>query len=245
MEAIDKWAKEAIEMMPHNESVADLEDNPCVQHWKNMIDKLTLKMWGVFDETGIFLTLCHHGFILMVANMVRSGELAKYPLAVVESMLNAFGPNLAFGYDIGCKFGSTVNSSPLGARARSLSHQCLVGAFHGHAHNRICQLDHLATYTKGLGLEDLKGCEWFFSRSNGLASSVRHASVFHQKQAITEYCKHLNAFDTYQSLSAFLVNNYKQALSIIASKPTLKHAMVALGVEQDEVFEGWLEDEQV
>lgn len=40
-----------------------------------MIDELAAKMWGVFDETGIFLSLCRHGFALLVADMVRSGEL--------------------------------------------------------------------------------------------------------------------------------------------------------------------------
>lgn len=242
-EVVNKWAKEALAMMP-DDGIDDSEDNPCAQHWKNMIDELTSKVWGVFDETGIFLTLCHHGFVLMVADMVRSGELAKYPLTVVNSMLDTFGADLAFGYDIGCKFGSTVNASPLGTKARALSHHCLVGAFHGHAHNRLCQLSHLATYTKGLGLEDLEGCERFFSKSNGLASSVRHASVFHQKRAITEYCKHLDTFKTYQTLSTFLVNNYKQAVSILDSKPILECSMVGLGIGGEAVFEEWLEDER-
>jgi hypothetical protein len=40
-----------------------------------MNDNLTSRMWGVFDETGIFLALCRHGFVLLVADMVRSGEL--------------------------------------------------------------------------------------------------------------------------------------------------------------------------
>lgn len=242
-EAVDKWAKEALEMMP-DEEVEDSEDNPCAQRWKNMIDELTSKVWGVFDETGIFLTLCRHGFVLMVADMVRSGELAKYPLAVVDSMLDTFGSDLAFGYDIGCKFGSTVNTSPLGNKARALSHHCLVGAFHGHAHNRLCQLSNLATYKEGLGLEDLEGCERFFSKSNGLASSVRHASVFHRKQTITEYCKHLDTFETYQSLSTFLVNNYKQAVLILNSKPVLVRAMAGLGIDDEVVFEEWLEEER-
>lgn len=40
-----------------------------------MIDDVTSKMWGIFDETEIFLALCRHGFVLVVADMVRSGEL--------------------------------------------------------------------------------------------------------------------------------------------------------------------------
>jgi hypothetical protein len=40
-----------------------------------MATELTARMWGIFDETGVFLCLCRHGFVLLVADMVRSGEL--------------------------------------------------------------------------------------------------------------------------------------------------------------------------
>jgi len=77
----------------------------------------------------------------------------------------------------------------------------LVGIFHGHAHNRLCQLQYLATYVKGMGLEDLEGCERFFSKSNALATSVRHSSIFHRKQKITEFVRHMDTNETYQNLS--------------------------------------------
>lgn len=40
-----------------------------------MMNEMTAKMWGVFEETGIFLALCRHGFVLLVMDMIRSGEL--------------------------------------------------------------------------------------------------------------------------------------------------------------------------
>jgi hypothetical protein len=40
-----------------------------------MIDHITARMWNYFDETGIFLALCRHGFALLVVDMVRSGEM--------------------------------------------------------------------------------------------------------------------------------------------------------------------------
>jgi len=40
-----------------------------------MKDEVTARTWGIFDETGIFLALCRHGFVLLVADMVKSGEL--------------------------------------------------------------------------------------------------------------------------------------------------------------------------
>ena len=64
--------------------VADeYEANPCEDQWHNMANDMTSRMWGVFDETGIFVCLCHHGFVAIAADMVQSGELAKYPLAVL------------------------------------------------------------------------------------------------------------------------------------------------------------------
>ncbi|KAK0462163.1 hypothetical protein IW261DRAFT_1348442, partial [Armillaria novae-zelandiae] len=48
--------------------------SPCKEHWKNMSDDWTSKMWGVFEETGFFLSLCRHGSVLVGTDMVRSGE---------------------------------------------------------------------------------------------------------------------------------------------------------------------------
>ncbi|KAI6006888.1 hypothetical protein EDD15DRAFT_2152778, partial [Pisolithus albus] len=71
---------------------------------------------------------------------------AKYPLAVVSKLLDMFGDNLAGGYDIGCKFGATLNRSVVGPRAQALNYTSLVPAFHGYAHRRLCQLRFLARY---------------------------------------------------------------------------------------------------
>ncbi|KAG1787544.1 hypothetical protein EV424DRAFT_1340062 [Suillus variegatus] len=226
-------------------SLDDDKDNPCAGCWKNMQDEKTKKMWGVFDESGIFMSICRHGFSLVIADMVQSGEQAKYPLAVVSKLLDTFGSNLGGGYDIGCRFKTTLSRSSLGQRARELNHTSLVGAFHGHAHQRLCQLDHLATYVDGLGLEDLEGCERTFSKSNALASSVRYTSVFHRRQAIAHYFEHNDDYKIYANLSTFLYNNYKQALRIISdgtnSLPKLMHE---LGLKDKSVFDTWLAEER-
>jgi hypothetical protein len=119
-------------------------------------------------------------------------------------MLDVFGKDLGGGFDIGCRFETTLAKSPLGPRARELNHTSLVGSFHGHAHRRLCQLLHLATYIKGMGLEDLEGCERAFSKSNALASSVRYASVFHRIQAIATYFEHNDNMEVFQNLSEYI-----------------------------------------
>lgn len=49
--------------------------NPCASHWKAVATDETKKMWGMFEETGIFASACRHAMILWLADMVRSGEL--------------------------------------------------------------------------------------------------------------------------------------------------------------------------
>ena len=143
---------------------------------------------------------------------------SKYPLAIVAKMLDVFGQDLALGYDIGCRFETTIRNSPLGPTAIAKNHRCLVGAFHGHAHNRLCQSRYLATYVKGLGLEDLESCERFFAKSNSLASSTRYASVFHRRQAISEYARYTDKFDTYQNL-CMSETQHNLPILILVSQP--------------------------
>ncbi|KAK0464023.1 hypothetical protein IW261DRAFT_1427524 [Armillaria novae-zelandiae] len=156
---VDHWSKDAISDV---EVVNKETASPCEEHWKNMLDDHTSKMWGVFEETRFFLSLCCHGSVLIGADMVRSGEQAKYPLAIVERLLKVFG----------------------------------------------------------LGLEDLKTLEHFFSKSNALAARDRYTS-------------------------SFLCNNYQQALEIIESYPALKKSMHELGVTDKTEFESWLREEEV
>ncbi|KAJ6447724.1 hypothetical protein C8R45DRAFT_948397 [Mycena sanguinolenta] len=230
-ERVDKWAKDRVADI----LLCDVK-NPCSDRWKNMIDDVTSRMWGIFDETGIFLALCRHGFVLVVVDMVRSGELSKYPLAIVNELLNAFGLKIGGGYGIGCHFKTTLGNSNLGDKAHANHFQSLVGSFHGHAHNRLCQLSFLATYVEGLGLEDLEGCERYFSRSNGLAKSVRYASKFHRRQDITTFMKQIDNLETYANLSKFLCNNYRQALKILKTEPELKQWMAREGVDDYDSF---------
>jgi len=184
-EQVDEWAKEVL-----MEEVLGFDyddDNPCAEHWRNMKTELTAKMWGMFKETGLFLALSawlcscigRYGAQWQTVSNFSGYHLhtlsltfylsSKYPLAIVSKMIDIFGADLGHGYDIGCCFKTTINKSLLGPKASTANHTCLVGAFHGHAHNCLCQLCFLATYVEGLGLEGLEGFEWFSSLSNTLA----------------------------------------------------------------------------
>jgi hypothetical protein len=47
----------------------------CTENWKAAAAESKKRTWEVFDEAGIFASACRHGFILWIADMVRSGEL--------------------------------------------------------------------------------------------------------------------------------------------------------------------------
>ena len=120
-------------------------------------------------------------------------------------MLDTFGKNQGGSYNIECQFETTLNNSSLGSKAQELNYTSLVDTFHGHAHRRLCQLSHLTTYRKGLGLEDLDVCEHAFSWSNPMAAIVRHMSPFHRMQTILQYFQYTDDIETYLNLSKFIL----------------------------------------
>lgn len=53
------------------------EDSPtvCLERWKNAGPEARKKMFSLFSVTGIFIVVCRHGHVLVMCDMVRSGEL--------------------------------------------------------------------------------------------------------------------------------------------------------------------------
>ncbi|KAJ6522137.1 hypothetical protein DFH09DRAFT_938515, partial [Mycena vulgaris] len=243
---VDKWGKDGESDLiksfaPATESGGSEveEDSGCSERWQNMKEEVTSRAYGLYDETGIFPALCRHGFVLKMVDMVKSGELAKYPLAIVHHLLDILG-TVAMGYEVGCKLDKTIKAHPaLKGLAHEKAFRSLVGAFHGHGHNRLCGVDNLTIYVRGVGLEALEGCEILFSKSNALASTTRYSSRFHRQRAITTYFKHADTFDTYQGLTLMLCNKYRRALAIRATHGVLREAMVRLGVQSRDEFETW------
>ena len=117
---------------------------------------------------------------------------AKYPLAMANKLIQVYGKDIGCGYDIGCAFSKTLGVSSLGPAARENNFHCLVGAFHGHAHNRACQLVWHPLYVTGAGRSDFEGCERVFSSTNEESSGTRHSSKFHHRQI---YIEHLDFWD--------------------------------------------------
>jgi Kyakuja-Dileera-Zisupton transposase len=113
---------------------------------------------------------------------------AKYGLALVDRLIDLYGSNLVVGYNIGCAFDSTVKGSTLlGDKAHDSQLRFVIPSFHGHAHNRRCQIFWHPLFIYDVGLEDFETCERIFSASNHLASTTRYSTAFHRRQAIEEH----------------------------------------------------------
>ncbi|TFY51701.1 hypothetical protein EVJ58_g10428, partial [Rhodofomes roseus] len=185
----------------------------CVERWRNAGPESRKKMFALFAVTGVFVCVCRHGHLLAICDMIRSGELMKYPLAIIDRLMNVYGSDILVGYDIACAFARTVANSSLAQRAKDMRLTGIVPAFHGHGHNRGCQVHWHPRYFIGAGKEDFEGCERLFSASNHLASGTRLASAFHRHQAIVEFFSHWDDSKHAES-GNFIYNNYRQALAI-------------------------------
>ncbi|KAG2140551.1 hypothetical protein DEU56DRAFT_870908 [Suillus clintonianus] len=158
--------------------------------------------FSFFDESRIFIAACRHRFVLVACDMLRSGELAKYPLALIDKLLGVYGPNGGCAYDIGCAFSKTLSSSSLASQVNNLGFRMML---HWHL-----------LYIPGTGHSEGEGCEHIFSASNKLARSTRHASPFHRHQSIEEHFSFWDK-DKYAVLSNFLWNHYREALKVITT----------------------------
>ncbi|KAG1721782.1 uncharacterized protein EDB91DRAFT_1088352 [Suillus paluster] len=114
----------------------------CVDCWCNAAPKSCKKMFAIFKKSGIFVTVCQHGM--------------KYPIASVKKPMDVFGSDIFYGYDIKCTFEKIIQWSSLADDAKYLNLQGVVPAFHRHAHNHLCQVEHHSKYKVGAGKEDFE-----------------------------------------------------------------------------------------
>ncbi|KAG2336338.1 hypothetical protein BDR05DRAFT_978809 [Suillus weaverae] len=173
------------------------------------------RMFTVFQKSGIFVSVCQHGVLLTICDMVQSGKLMKYPLATINHLMEVYQQPFLYGYDIKCAFNKILLQSSLLSSVCHLGVDGVVNGFHGHAHNHLCQVQHHCKYKMGAGKEDFKTCERTFSESNALAPETRNSSKFHYHQALNQHFRFMAA-DKYASLSTFIYHNYVQALNCIA-----------------------------
>ncbi|KAG1837662.1 hypothetical protein F4604DRAFT_1885677 [Suillus subluteus] len=124
----------------------------CSKNWKAAASDEKKRMWAIFKETGIFVAACCHGFILWYADMVQSGELAKYPLAIISKVLGVLGECSLGAYDIGCGFTSTIENSSLGENFRKMESRI--------ASNQLATVTHYSSSYRRHALLELFFKQW-------------------------------------------------------------------------------------
>ncbi|KAI1782046.1 hypothetical protein LXA43DRAFT_977781 [Ganoderma leucocontextum] len=188
-------------------------DSACATNWKAATSDEKKRSWSAFHETGIFASCCRHGIMLWIIDMVKSGELAKFPLAVVAKLLELF-EKLFVAFDIGCVFQVTVSNSSLGAKFKASGSRVCVNAFHGYSHSYPCQVQHHPNVIEGIRIEDFETLERTFSKSNELAGVIRFASAYRRCALIHAFFQQYDE-EKYTAIGSMLYDNYKQALRII------------------------------
>ncbi|KAG1859690.1 hypothetical protein F4604DRAFT_1684643 [Suillus subluteus] len=169
-------------------------NNTCTERWTAAKSVEEDKI-SVFEQTGIFILACQHGFVECIMEMKCSGDLVKYGLAVINQLLEVYGQDQGLGHDIGCPSRKTIAASSIGNLTTDLNLIVAVNTFHGYAHNHWCQLHHHPLYLQGFSNEDLE--------------TYLHFDQWDQ--------------DKYIELSRFLYDNYVQALGIIEENMTKDH----------------------
>ncbi|EIW77818.1 hypothetical protein CONPUDRAFT_61444, partial [Coniophora puteana RWD-64-598 SS2] len=202
------------------------------------------KALDIYETTGIFAAACRHGVMQKICEMVRSGELAKYGLAVTNHLLDVHGHDINLAQDTGCAFSKTIANSPLLAdKARTRNLSVCVNAFHGWAHSRLCQLNFHPLYRKGAGLSDLEQMERAFSASNATVRLIRYASRFHFLQGLDLHFLQWDE-DRYGELSTFLCQKYRQALTIITEySPAVQEMCQRLSITPSDI-DTWIDLER-
>lgn len=74
-EKSDVSMAEESEKAAERRAFADKLLEGCVKNWESKSAEEKKKMWSIFNESGVFVPVCRHGFILWVIDMIRSGEL--------------------------------------------------------------------------------------------------------------------------------------------------------------------------
>ncbi|PPQ93511.1 hypothetical protein CVT25_005212 [Psilocybe cyanescens] len=148
----------------------------CLDTLKNAGPKLWKKIYALFVVAEIFLSVCHYGHLLVICDMIHSGELMKYPLAIINQLLQEFRSDICLAYEIMCDFTVTLKKSILSEKVRAFCFCGVISAFYDHAYNCGCQVQWHPLYIEGVGLEGFKECKHTFCCSNKFAS-VTHLAM--------------------------------------------------------------------
>ncbi|KAG8708373.1 hypothetical protein FRC09_001286 [Ceratobasidium sp. 395] len=164
----------------------ELLASSCATDWRAAQAQHDKKTPSIFDKMSIFLACCRHSWVAVIVDMIRSGELAKYPLAIFDKLVAVHGDHLVIAYDIACLFFKMLKrSKSLGKIFEISKSRLIVPVFHAWAHNRLCQISWHPVWQPSLGLEDFE-CDREGSTARFLFNNHMQA-----RAVVAEYTAHI------------------------------------------------------
>ncbi|KAJ6583125.1 hypothetical protein DFH09DRAFT_1076280 [Mycena vulgaris] len=221
--------------------------NVCVERWRAAAPEVHKKM---FHDGNMVVATNQEKIPATAKRFINRVDRMKYLLVIVNHLFNKYDAEPVIGYDIMCAFIKTLLSSSLGAHTIDLRMQGVVPAFHGHAHNRECQIGWHPLYVEGMGIEDFEEslqaseCERTFAESNNLASVTHLATPFHRQQQLNEHFD-FHDLDKHASSGNFIFQNYRQALKRINKSLQQLRALEEKTKTSGPDYEHFLEEERV
>jgi hypothetical protein len=90
-DCIEQKGKGNIDEDVELEEWKDIEENDpvqvCISRWRNAGPDVRKRIFQMFDESGLFLCACRHGIVLLMCDMIRSGELYGFYFYVLTYTL--------------------------------------------------------------------------------------------------------------------------------------------------------------
>lgn len=76
-----------LNVVEHDEpqKIADV----CVERWRSAGPEARKKMFALFAIAGIFIAVCRHGHLLVICDMIRSGELLSFYLSFASELADS------------------------------------------------------------------------------------------------------------------------------------------------------------
>ena len=157
----------------------------CSWNLMKLASSLPFVNMDLFQPVWIWFRVVNCELLFLFSFCSHLHHRSKYPLVILQFLLELFGNHQALVYDIGCAFKVTASRNPILKPLLDLKQmQFFIPAWHSWSHNCKCQLQHHPLHIEGLGLEDCKVCEHLFSYTNHGAWVLHFTMKFHWMQGI-------------------------------------------------------------
>lgn len=165
------------------------------------------------DISGIFGSVCSHGFVYGLMNIAK-GESLAYSCAMVKMIKNQIADRrFVVSYDIICKLINHV---------KNLVDIAFVPEMHAYSHNGVCQSKYNPKNILGIGFEEGEDCErtWaHFIQIAAISTVMRNENREDFLSFAVEAFNHLKLMNLANSLNSDLKRCAKEIETILSRTP--------------------------